>query len=237
MRLKEGRGLRTLGFTFARSAPIQAMRGVGVGLLLVTVVMLLLAATGQASISWTGGALGTEGWLLVLFGMLTFAVQGSAEEVMSSGFAMQAYARRFGVIGAIIAQAVLFTALHSNNDGIGVLPVANLMLLGILLGCWTITDGALWGVCAFHATWNWAQSKLFGTAVSGQGSGSGGVFVVAPDADGAQILTGGTFGVEGSALTTVVLGVAILVTLPRLRQRLATTASDASHAKVPSSLR
>ena len=41
------------------------------------------------------------------------------------------------------------------------------MLVSLLLGFWALSEGGLWGVIAFHATWNWAQNSLFGVPVSG----------------------------------------------------------------------
>nr|WP_255498923.1 MULTISPECIES: CPBP family intramembrane glutamic endopeptidase [unclassified Leucobacter] len=156
-----------------------------------------------------------------------FGVQSSAEEVAMRGFAMQSYARSFGAPVAIVLQAVLFAALHGQNDGMNVLPIINLLLVGLVLGCWAIRDGALWGVCAFHAAWNWSQSWLFGAAVSGQSSKGGSVFTTTTSESGNALLTGGTFGIEGSIIVTVVLA-AMLAVLVRPAVRKVKEAREAA---------
>lgn len=213
LRLKEGRRFRTLGFVVDRQLLPRVMKGAGVGVGLATLSILLLCALGQAEVHWNGGALSASDWLMAIAWVPIFAVQGSGEEAAMRGLAMQAYARRFGVIAAIVLQAVLFAVLHGQNDGMGVLPVVNLLLVGIALGCWAVAGGSLWAVCAFHAAWNWSLSWLFGVAVSGQGGDGGGIFSVMLHPDSAEALTGGTFGIEGSLVVSVVLAalIAILV--------------------------
>lgn len=129
------------------------------------------------------------------------------------GFAFQAYARRLGVVAALIGQAVLFAAMHGQNDGMGPLPLLNLVLVGIVFGCWAVAEGNLWGVCAFHAAWNWALLWLFGSTVSGQGSDGGGIFAVTLVSPGSDLLTGGVFGMEASLITTGILAVVALALL------------------------
>nr|WP_255498855.1 MULTISPECIES: CPBP family intramembrane glutamic endopeptidase [unclassified Leucobacter] len=162
-----------------------------------------------------------------------FGVQSSAEEIAMRGFAMQSYARSFGAPVAIVLQAVLFAALHGQNDGMNVLPIINLLLVGLVLGCWAIRDGALWGVCAFHAAWNWSQSWLFGAAVSGQSSKGGSIFTTTTSESGNALLTGGTFGIEGSIIVTLVLAAMLaLLVRPAVRKlreaRVAAPAADSA---------
>ncbi|MBC9955010.1 CPBP family intramembrane metalloprotease [Leucobacter sp. cx-42] len=227
VRFKEGRKFSTLGFTNAHRAPRQILLGAGTGVGLVAISMVLLALTGQGSISWTAGAMTGSQWIMLVAWIAIFGVQSSAEEVAMRGFAMQSYARSFGAPVAIVLQAVLFAALHGQNDGMNVLPIINLLLVGLVLGCWAIRDGALWGVCAFHAAWNWSQSWLFGAAVSGQSSKGGSVFTTTTSESGNALLTGGTFGIEGSIIVTVVLA-AMLAVLVRPAVRKVKEAREAA---------
>lgn len=214
VKFKEGRRFATLGFTGRRRAPKQILIGAGAGIALVAASTAIIAATGQASIAWTAGAMTGSEWLLLLFAIVTFGVQSSSEEIAMRGFAMQSYAHSFGAPAAIVLQAAFFAVLHGQNDGISVLPIVNLVLVGLVLGCWAIRDGALWGVCAFHAAWNWSQSWLFGTAVSGASSSGGSVFTTTTLRSEIAWITGGEFGIEGSAIVTAVL-LAMLALLAR----------------------
>lgn len=223
VRFKEGRRFSTLGFSQPRRAPAKILRGVGGGLLAAMVSLTVLVMLGQGTIAWNGNMLTATDWLMIVAWIGIYAVQSSSEEIAVRGFATQAYARRFGLIAALVMQGILFAALHSGNDGFDALPILNLFLVSIMLGCWMVADGGLWGTCAFHATWNWSLSKLFGTAMSGQGGGSG-IFIVTPANDGNDVLTGGQFGIEGSVIVSVVLIVAIACLAKPVRRVLAASA-------------
>lgn len=223
VRFKEGRRFRTLGFEEPRRAPKQILRGIAGGLLATAVAVLTLVALGQGSIRWNGDTLAPIDWLMAVVWIGVYAVQSSSEEIATRGFAMQAYARRVGVFAAIGMQAVLFAALHAGNDGFGILPVVNLLLVAVTLGLWVLNDGSLWGACAFHATWNWALTRLFGTTMSGSES-TFGLFAVSPAADGSDLVTGGAFGIEGSIITTVLLAAAAAILLRPALRRLPTRA-------------
>lgn len=227
VRFKEGRRFRSLGFEEPRRAPRQILWGVAGGLLLATLAMLTLVLLGQGSIRWNADALTPADWLMALVWIAVYAVQSSSEEIAVRGFAAQAYARRFGIVAAIALQAVLFAALHAGNDGFGVLPIVNMLLLSVALGLWVLKNGSLWSACAFHSTWNWALSRLFGTTMSGHES-SHGIFVITPSADGPALITGGTFGIEGSLITAVLLAAMIAVLArPAIRRVSAARAATA----------
>jgi membrane protease YdiL (CAAX protease family) len=62
--------------------------------------------------------------------------------------------------------------------------------------------GSLWWGIGFHATWDWAQSYLFGVADSGNIS-VGRLFITHPQ--GKTILSGGADGPEGSLFASLAL--------------------------------
>ena len=37
----------------------------------------------------------------------------------------------------------------------------NLLLFAVFASFMSFSDGSLWGVCAMHGAWNWAQGNLF----------------------------------------------------------------------------
>jgi hypothetical protein len=83
----------------------------------------------------------------------------------------------------------------------------NLFLFGAFAAIYALAEGELWGICAWHAVWNWAQGDLLGLPVSG-GVHTG--LWVSIHANGPPILTGGTFGPEGGLAATGVLVAGIL---------------------------
>lgn len=200
--VKEKRGFATLGFTRPRNGLLLAARGFGLGVAMLAVCVLIPVITGQAQLTW--GAPTAASGSLILIMMIGFLVQGSAEEIMTRGYFTQAVARRWGLVAAVIAQAVFFTVLHGANPGMGVVPIINLLLFAFFMSFLSLAEGGLWGVCALHASWNWAQGNIFGVAVSGSAVPDS-VFTYAAQPDSVDVLTGGTFGIEGSLVTTIVL--------------------------------
>lgn len=199
---KEKRSFRTLGFSTDRATSLRlALRGFGIGVAMMAICVAVPVLTGQAQLGWASPGATS---LLVIVGMLFgFFVQGSTEEILSRGFLTQAVARRWGLVAGVIVQAVFFTAMHGFNPGMGALPVINLMLFAFFASLMSLAEGSLWGVCALHGAWNWAQGNLFGVAVSGQ-SVSDSVFTYSSREGSIDLITGGAFGAEGSLVTTVV---------------------------------
>ncbi len=65
------------------------------------------------------------------------------------------------------------------------------------------------GICAWHSIWNWAQYNVYGFAVSGTTVYSTPIFKSITN--GPETLHGGTFGIEGSIITTIMLTIASIV--------------------------
>lgn len=55
---------------------------------------------------------------------------------------------------AVIANSVIFAALHLLNPGVAPLAIVNLILFGIFASCYFIRRGNIWGIGALHSVWN-----------------------------------------------------------------------------------
>lgn len=73
---------------------------------------------------------------------------------------------------------------------------------GLLLGAAFLLTRRLWLAIGIHIGWNFAQAGIFSINVSGSGIGAGGLLT--SSMDGPIWLTGGSMGIEGSALTVLV---------------------------------
>ena len=103
---------------------------------------------------------------------------------------------------ALALTSLLFSAMHLGNPGLGVLPLLNLALAGLLLGASYIYTRNLWFPVVLHWFWNYLQGPVLGYEVSGtRFSGS----LLHLEQTGGSLLTGGNFGFEGSLLCTVLL--------------------------------
>jgi membrane protease YdiL (CAAX protease family) len=192
-----------------------------------------------AFILWKTGLLVFDGRLLFGAGALRygaiwlvgFLVVGLLEEYLSRGYLLFTLARGlagiyswlfksrhskalgFWTAGLLIS--ILFGLGHGKNPGespIGLLS-ASLASLVFCLSLWR--TGSLWWAIGLHASWDWAQSFLYGVADSGLMAQH---HLLATHPLGKPLLSGGTTGPEGSILVLPILALLsciILFTLPR----------------------
>ncbi len=144
--------------------------------------------------------------MIILF-LLAFIIQGASEEIMFRGYFMITIARDYKPAVAIGVVSILFSLLHSGNNEYGILPFINILLFGIFIGVYVFKRGDLWGACAIHSMWNFAQGCIIGSNVSGL-SKIPSVFVLEAK-DNMTLANGGSFGLEGSIATTIIMLVAI----------------------------
>lgn len=210
VRFFERRSLATIGFN-GRALP-RFVRGYLVGLAFLAATVGIIWAAGGYRVEAGGAfmAASVPAALLpiaVLF--IGFIIQGSTEEIVFRGWLMQLIASRHGLVIAMVANAVLFGLVHASN----IEPskelwagVANIVLFGVFIGLYAMREGSIWGVCGWHAAWNWLLGLGFGLEVSGQVIDTPPLITdLATRAEAAWWLTGGDFGPEASVVTTAVL--------------------------------
>ncbi|WP_426039287.1 CPBP family intramembrane glutamic endopeptidase [Brevundimonas sp. DC300-4] len=193
--LFERRPLSTIGFN--QHGLKRFLRGyaIGLGFLLATIGLIWVAGGYRIE---SGGVFAKAGAVAALLPigalLLGFIVQGSAEEIVFRGWLMQLIASRHGLVIALIVNAVLF---------------------GTFIGLYAAREGSLWGVCGWHAAWNWLLGLGFGLEVSGHVIDVTPLFVDLTTTAGAPWwLTGATFGPEASVVTTaILLGASVWVVL------------------------
>lgn len=201
LRWKERRPFVSLGFPARRVGSSLAL-GAVVALALLALPVSVNLILGQYQL--TGATFTAVGFGGVLLALVGFVVQGSTEEILVRGYLMQTTYRKWGLRAAIVLQAVVFTVLHGANTGINAVSIVNLLLISLLLVFWALAEGGLWGVCAFHAVWNWSQGNLYGIEVSGLDIRTT-MLEIDNAAGGSALVTGAEFGAEGSLVTTAVL--------------------------------
>lgn len=114
---------------------------------------------------------------------------------------------------AIGGTSLLFAGMHVGNHGITVVAFLNLVLAGVLLALAWERYGRLWFPIGLHFAWNLLCGPVLGYDVSGYVPASS---LFATGGSGADWLTGGTFGIEGSAWIALVeiVGIAVLARKP-----------------------
>lgn len=222
--LFERRGPAALGFN--GQGLKRFVRGylIGMGFLLAA-VGVIWAAGGYAVEG--PGAFGTAAigaaLLPILVLLLGFIVQGSTEEIVFRGWLMQLIASRHGLWPAVVGNSVLFALMHAGNIEPSkelIIGLLNIVLFGLFISLYAAREGSLWGVCGWHAAWNWLLGLGFGLEVSGQVVDATPLIADLTTTPGsAWWLTGAAFGPEASVAVTAILlaGAAFLALRRRTR--------------------
>jgi membrane protease YdiL (CAAX protease family) len=200
------RDLYSIGFS-KRGFALEYLVGALVGLVMISLPILVCHLTGALTITVSDSI---DPLTLFLF-FVAFMLQGMGEEALFRGYLMTSIARRHHIWVAILFNSLMFAAFHMGNASFGIIPFLNITLFGIFASVLMLKRGNIWAVGAIHSLWNFAQGNVFGLNVSGNPKFAS-VFSSAQGEVGA-ILSGGDFGPEGGLGVTVVLLVAILVSL------------------------
>ena len=204
----DDRGPGALGFYLHRDALVESVLGLALGTAVALAAVAVMAAVGV--VRWTGDG-GTAADLVTKgAGTLAFlALPAAAEEALFRGYPLQLLARAWGRGRALVATSLGFGLLHWFNPGLTAVAMLNLVVAGAFLGVVYLKTASLWWATAAHLGWNWAHGFLTDLPVSGL------ELVDTPLWDGMGLgpdwLGGGSFGPEGSVLTTGVVVAATAV--------------------------
>ena len=162
--------------------------------------------------------------ILVL--LFAFALQSATEEFVFRGWMMGRIAERYGVAVGVIANSALFTLMHFDVDApetvttsYTIMLAASSFLFAVFLSLLAVKEKSIWGACAWHAIWNWSFITWFGLPTTGLDLGLTPLLVDLMPVQGASVwLTGGDEGPEGSMVCLVVLLLASLWLLLRMRR-------------------
>jgi membrane protease YdiL (CAAX protease family) len=131
-----------------------------------------------------------------------------------------AAARRWLVCGLLAnaGQSLAFASMHAANPNATPLALLNIGLAGAVLGWLYWSTGGLLGPWTFHALWNFTLAGL-ALPVSGMTMGRP-ILATGIRGSGLPALSGGAFGPEGSALSTVALAALLILLVRRSAQKL-----------------
>lgn len=181
----------------------------------------LMVCVSVASIAALGGlrALSLAPGGIIVLPLLMHITVGLIEEMMLRGIFFRVVQESLGSWLALLASGLVFGAMHLVNDNLSVLGIANIAAAGAFFAAAFLLTGRLWLCAALHAGWNFVQDGVFSLAVSGHKVKEG---LLTTELSGPDWLTGGAFGIEGSAvdLVLVLLATAAMVMLARRRGRI-----------------
>ena len=219
VRAFEMRKVRSMGTVRRRAVP-HYLLGIAVGLLMMTSITMLTVVTGVNGIKVNSDI--NYGLIALYLG--GFLIQGMSEEFIFRGYLMTTVGASHNTWIAIGISAAAFGLAHAANPGFTLFTFFNLALFGAFASLYMILFEDIWGVCAIHSVWNFAQGNIYGISVSGSGDTESVLRTTA--ISDKTLLTGGKFGIEGSIFTTIVLGVGIAVLLVIMYKRPQNTDSE-----------
>lgn len=172
------------------------LAGCAIGALLIGVIYLVLYALG---IAHPQEGSGFEGLTVAVLRPLSVAM---LEELLFRGVLLRITEEVCGTAVAIIVSAGLFGLAHAVNPGATPFTIFALTVdLGILLSLAYVLTRNIWLAVGMHMAWNFMQGFVFGTEVSGSREPSS---FFTTSMTGSDLLTGGSFGLEGSLVSLVV---------------------------------
>ncbi|MES2679037.1 MAG: type II CAAX endopeptidase family protein [Bacteroidota bacterium] len=179
--------------------------GILLGAVLQALTILVIYLQGGYTVS------GINSLAFILPGLTMAFSTAIFEEILMRGIIFRLIEEKLGSYLALLISALIFGALHLGNPNSSLLLALGLAIqAGLLLGVAYIYAKNLWFPIAIHFAWNFAQSGIFGAAVSGHATGKA---LFASEMHGEDWYTGGEFGPEGSIQATIFCLIAAAVLL------------------------
>lgn len=140
--------------------------------------------------------------LVIIF--ITVFIQSSAEELVCRGYLLQKLRKSYkSPLVAIAGNSLLFSILHLGNEGVTLLSLINIFLIGIFCSLLVYYMDSLWCAFAVHTAWNFTQNILFGLPNSGMVVPFS-VFKLDASTAADSFAYHVNFGIEGTILADVV---------------------------------
>src|SRR5436190_22118814 len=140
LRLSSKRPFWTLGLEH-KHAVVRLLRGVGIGLLMMTVTAGLSMAAGASVALGLWQTMGLAAVGIRLLSLISFFVQGPAEEVLFRGWLLPVLGARYRPSIGIIGSSAIFTLAHGLISGITALGFFNLFLFGVFASVYALAEG------------------------------------------------------------------------------------------------
>lgn len=189
--------------------------GIIIGLIMFSAVVFLNVCFGGMEFAGINSNIAISS-IIVLF--IGFIIQGMGEEILCRGYLMNSIGAKHSIMKAILTSSAMFALLHIFNPGLTVLAVINLVLFGIFAALYMICFDNIWGICAIHTIWNFAQGIIYGISISGAYNIDNSIFLF-KNIEGKTLINGGAFGAEGGIAVTIVLTLGILIIFGIMRHK------------------
>lgn len=207
-RLIEKKDIKSLGFN---EKVYDYLMGGLVAIILLAVIISFCCITN--TISWIGINENINiKYIIGLF--IGFVIQSTAEETMCRGFLLQSLLRRTSVPIAVLVSSTAFSLPHfltlfETEIKYSIIGVVNLYLISVIFSLLVLYHSNIWIACGLHCVWNFILYGFIGLSLSGNAANSYGIMKFEANAE--NIINGGIYGIEAGIITTVVLGMVIII--------------------------
>ncbi len=190
----------TMGLDGARGGRDTAWgMALGVGTMLLTGAVILALRPQPLRV-------GNASWGRFLLDAVALLPAAAAEEVAFRGYLQRLFTTWRGPVVGVVVPSILFGLFHALNPNVSALALLNITLAGAVFALAVERTGTLWLAIAYHYAWNLTQGPILGLPVSGMPWDG----LLALQAGGPALVTGGAFGPEGGLLSTAVLLLSLL---------------------------
>ncbi|AQY51772.1 hypothetical protein PWEIH_01025 [Listeria weihenstephanensis FSL R9-0317] len=150
--------------------------------------------------------------------VVLFLLVALGEELFSRGYIYNLVKTRYTMPIGIIVSSILFALMHAANPAVwgSLWPMLNIFLAGVVLALIYEVFQSLWAAIGFHFTWNLLQGNIFGFEVSGGSFGTS-LLEIKKNSSSGDWLTGGAFGIEGSAVSVFILIIFTIILVIKIR--------------------
>lgn len=197
----EGRSFADYGLPLRQTLGMRFWMGVLYGFAMLSLLLATIAALRGFSL----GTVDLSSAAALHYGLLygiAFLMVGLFEEFSFRGYMQATLGSGIGFWPAAFLLSFAFGAIHLGNPGEARYGAAMAGSFGLVAALALWRTGNLWFAIGMHAGWDWAETYFYGTPDSGL-LAKGHLF--SSSFHGANWLTGGSVGPEGSCLVPAVL--------------------------------
>lgn len=170
------------------------------------------------AVSFTEQAISASLAIVLVSGIAYTLIQASAEEVLFRGYFLNMLPWK-NRLSAILVTSALFSFLHIWH-GVNLVGWLNIFLFGVFAAQSFYLFKSLWVPIGFHIGWNYFQKYVFTFPIYGSDNSRG---LLALNDTNKGLLSGGSFGPEGSIIITFLLLTTIGLIYWRQRETLTAT--------------
>lgn len=193
-------------FGFSKENYLDAVKvGAGLAIFSIVGIVAILLMSDNLSLSLSKDL--KIGIIIIL--IILVLIQGFLEEVVFRGYLMTRLAAKKGKWIAIILSSIFYLVFRMSNPSTSKLDLINIFLISIVMSLLYWYFDNILVIAIFHAFWNCISGVVFGFNISGI-KVSDTIFTVEAISD-KQILTGGSYGIEGSIIATVFFAILGLI--------------------------